>query len=46
MEHSKHFEMVKRWYELGKPLSWIRNAVVKGQITAEEFEEITGQAYA
>lgn len=43
--HSKKYETVKSWYELGKPLAWIHNAVVKGWITAEEYEEITGQDY-
>lgn len=45
MEHSKDFEKVKKWWEIGKPISWIRNAVAKGWITQEEFEEITGQDY-
>ena len=46
MEHSAKFEEVMRFY---KNRLWsermTRNAVVKGWITAEEFEEITGTAY-
>lgn len=45
-EHSEKFEMVKSYYEEGR---WkkkaVRNAVVKGWITAEEYAEITGEAY-
>lgn len=45
--HSKKFETVKSYYIRGM---WneakVRNAVVKGWITAEEFEEITGHSYA
>lgn len=45
-KHSREFEKVKKWYcELHKPISWIRNAVLKGFITQEEFEEITGREY-
>ncbi len=47
MEHSKNYEKVKGFY--GKKL-WdetrVRNAVVKGWITEEEFAEITGTEYA
>ena len=47
MEHSAKFELVKRYYDEGK---WtkkaVRNAVVKGWITAAEYEEITGEVYA
>lgn len=43
---SKMFDKIKSWYEHGDwSLEWVRNAVVKGKITAEEFEEITGQEY-
>lgn len=45
-EHSEKFEMVKDYYDTGK---WkkkaVKNAVVKGWITAEEFEEIVGEPY-
>lgn len=46
MTHSKNFEKVKSYY---KSSLWnearVRNAVVKEWITAEEFEEITGEVY-
>ena len=46
MEHSKDFEKIKRYYDEGVwPIAWVRNAVGR-KITAEEFEEITGQVYA
>lgn len=45
-EHSKNYEKVKRYHSMG---IWSRkmliNAVDKGWITAEEFEQITGQSY-
>lgn len=45
-EHSEKYELVKSYYEDG---FWkkkaVRNAVKKGWITAEEYEEITGEAY-
>lgn len=44
--HSKNFAKVERYYNLGM---WneaqVRNAVVKGWITEEEFLEITGKEY-
>lgn len=43
---SRKFNFVKAAYERG---TWnkemVRNAVVKGWITAEEYEIITGEAY-
>jgi len=46
MEHSEKFELVKGYYDSGK---WkkkaVRNAVVRGWITAAEYAEITGEAY-
>lgn len=45
-EHSTHFEEVKEYYESGKwSVARVRNAVVKGWITANEFTEITGEEY-
>lgn len=51
MEHSKKYDKVKGFYDTlydGKRL-WdigrVRNAVKKGWITADEFKEITGEAY-
>ena len=46
MEHSEKFELVKSYYDSAK---WkkkaVRNAVVKGWISAAEYEEITGEVY-
>lgn len=46
-EHSEKFELVKMYYDSGL---WkkkaVRNAVVREWITAEEYEEITGEVYA
>lgn len=40
------YEKIKAWYELGV---WneerVRNAVIKGKITADEYTQITGKAY-
>ena len=46
MEHSKKFNKVKSYYDAGLwSKTMARNAVVKNWITAEEYEEITGEAY-
>ena len=46
MEHSKNFGKVKGYYDNGLwSKAKMKNAVVKGWITAAEFEEITGEAY-
>lgn len=43
---SGKFEKVKSYYERGLwNLERVKNAVVKGWITAEEFEIITGELY-
>ena len=46
IEHSPRFEEVKGYYDAGL---WkkkaVRNAVLKNWITAEEYEEITHEAY-
>ena len=46
MEHSKHYEKVKMYFDMKM---WnetrVRNAVAKGWITEAEFTEITGVAY-
>lgn len=42
---SKNYEKVKGFYEARLwPLSWVENAVDRW-ITAEEYQEITGQEY-
>lgn len=44
--HSKDFEKIKRYYDNGFwTKKMVKNAVVKGKITAEEYEEITGDPY-
>lgn len=44
--HSKKYKKVKSYYDSGLwGISKVRDAVVHGWITAEEFEEITGQPY-
>lgn len=44
---SKYFNLVKHNYDKGL---WsearVRNAVEKGWITAEEYQEITGEVYS
>lgn len=46
MTHSKNFDKVKAYYDGGY---WtkerVKNAVVKGWITADEYEEIVGEPY-
>lgn len=46
MEHSKKYYKVKDYYDNGLwNIYRVGQAVVKGWITAEEYEEITGQPY-
>ncbi len=43
---SKKYNTVKKYYDLGMwTISMVKNAVVKGWITKEEYKEITGEAY-
>lgn len=43
---SAKYSTVKKYWSMGMwDESRVRNAVVKGWITAEEFEEITGLIY-
>lgn len=43
---SKKFNMIKAAYERGSwNIEMVRNAVIKGYITAEEFLLITGEEY-
>ena len=38
-------EKIKRWYEQGLwTAQMVRNAVVKGKLTEEEYREIVGEA--
>ena len=47
---SKFGEKIKAWREAGlKPWIYneaVRNAVIMGRITADEYEEITGEPYS
>lgn len=46
VQHSKDFEKIKKYYEDGFwTKKMVKNAVVKGKITAEEYEEIVGEPY-
>lgn len=46
MEHSAKFAKVKKYYDNGLwTKTMVANAVVKGWITAEEYEEIVGEPY-
>jgi uncharacterized XkdX family phage protein len=42
---SKRYEKVKSYYPNYWTIEMVRNAVVKGWITADEFKEITGEDY-
>lgn len=52
-EHSPKFDLVKTYYDRyvesegarGWSLEMVKNAVVKGWITADEYKEITGEDY-
>lgn len=40
------FEKIKKWYEEGLwTKAMVRNAVKKGKITDEQYEEIIGEPY-
>lgn len=44
--HSPKYDKVKNYYDKGLwNEAMVRNAVVKGWITEEEYEEITGSPY-
>ena len=46
VQHSKDFEKIKKYYEYKFwTKKMVKNAVVKGKITSEEYEEITGEPY-
>lgn len=43
---SKYYNLVKKNYDNGFwSIDKVRNAVVKGWITVDEYEEITGEVY-
>ena len=43
---SKHFKKIKMYFDSGLwSIERVRNAVVKGWITAEEYKTITGEVY-
>ena len=43
---SKHFKKVKMYFDSGLwSIERVRNAVVKGWITAQEYKIITGEEY-
>ena len=40
------FRKIKKWYESGMwTKKMVRNAVLKGKITEDEYTEITGEEY-
>lgn len=44
MTHSKNFKKVKNYYDSGRwNLEMVKNAVIKGWITEEEYKEIIGE---
>lgn len=44
---SKYYNLVKKNYDNGFwSIDKVRDAVAKGWITADEFQEITGEVYA
>ena len=46
MMMSKWYKKIKEWYKAGYwTAGMVRNAVVKGKITTDEFKEITGEEY-
>lgn len=46
MEHSPKYEKVKKYFSKGLwTKEMVHNAVIKGWITAEEYEEIVGEPY-
>lgn len=45
-EHSAKFARVKNYYDTGLwSKAKVRNAVIKGWITADEYAEIVGESY-
>ena len=47
MAQSKKYATVKKYYDMGMwSITMVANAVVKGWITATEYEEITHEVYS
>lgn len=45
--HSKNFSKIKGWYDKGIYSKYnVKMCVVKGQITPDEYAEITGDVYS
>jgi uncharacterized XkdX family phage protein len=43
---SKWYKKIQEWYEAGYWITeMVKNAVVKGKITADEYKTITGEDY-
>lgn len=42
---SKKYNAVKKWWDLFRNITMIKNAVEKNWITKEEYKEITGEDY-
>jgi len=46
MDMMEWFEKIKLYYEMGLwDINRVKDAVVKGKITAEQYKEITGEEY-
>lgn len=46
VQHSDWFDRIKDYYDTKRwNLAMVKNAVKKGKITEEEYEEITGRKY-
>jgi hypothetical protein len=44
-EHSHWFKKIQGYFPTMWNLTMVKNAVAKGKITVEEYEEITGEKY-
>lgn len=46
VQHSDWFDRIKDYYDTKRwNLAMVKNAVKKGKITEEEYEEVTGRKY-
>lgn len=42
--HSPDFEKIKKWYDMGiYSKAMVRNMMLKGKITEDEYKEIVGE---